>query len=84
MASNRTINESSGDEETNDDDDVSEDPPKRGEIIFWNDFDNMEQIEQNWIQETGGHGWGNNELQLSIQSKKYHDYNYVIKTFFDS
>jgi hypothetical protein len=37
--------------------------PNRGQLIFSNEFDSINEVTQNWIQETGGHGWGNNELQ---------------------
>lgn len=39
--------------------------PQKGEIIFWNDFESIDEIDENWVQETGGHGWGNSEQQLS-------------------
>lgn len=40
--------------------------PNRGALIFSNEFDSIDEVNREWNQETGGHGWGNNELQLSI------------------
>ena len=37
--------------------------PNKGELVFSCDFDSLDDVKNNWNQETGGHGWGNNELQ---------------------
>ena len=37
--------------------------PKKGQLVFSNDFNSFDDVSNNWNQETGGHGWGNNELQ---------------------
>jgi beta-glucanase (GH16 family) len=36
---------------------------KKGALIWSDEFDSIAVLNQNWIQEEGGHGWGNNELQ---------------------
>ncbi|CAF1100871.1 unnamed protein product [Brachionus calyciflorus] len=36
----------------------------KGALVWSDEFDSMSSFSNNWNQETGGHGWGNNELQF--------------------
>ncbi|RNA20199.1 glycosyl hydrolase family 16, partial [Brachionus plicatilis] len=35
----------------------------KGQLLWSDEFDSISNFMNNWNQETGGHGWGNNELQ---------------------
>ncbi|CAF1051056.1 unnamed protein product [Brachionus calyciflorus] len=35
----------------------------KGALLWSDEFDSQSKFESNWVQETGGHGWGNRELQ---------------------
>ncbi|RNA01063.1 glycoside hydrolase [Brachionus plicatilis] len=35
----------------------------KGQLLWSDEFDSLSNFMANWNQETGGHGWGNNELQ---------------------
>lgn len=37
--------------------------PKKGELVYSDDFNSIADVTNNWNQEIGGGGWGNNELQ---------------------
>lgn len=37
---------------------------QKGRLIFDAEMNNLNEVNANWTQEIGGHGWGNNELQF--------------------
>jgi len=42
---------------------ISPAPPKKGSLLWSSEFNSAQDIDSEWIQETGGHGWGNWESQ---------------------
>jgi hypothetical protein len=37
---------------------------RKGRLIFNSEMNNLNEVNSDWRQETGGNGWGNNELQF--------------------
>jgi hypothetical protein len=37
---------------------------KGRQLLFNGEMNNLSEVNEHWTQETGGHGWGNNELQF--------------------
>lgn len=38
------------------------------QLVWSDEFDNKQSLPDNWNYDTGGHGWGNNELQIYTRS----------------
>ena len=53
----------------------------RGQLLWSDEFITGSSVDTNWVQETGGHGWGNNELQFYTTSNaKIQNSNLIIET----
>ena len=44
--------------------------PTPGNLIWSSEFDSVDEFEREWTQETGGHGWGNSELQYYTDGRR--------------